>query len=118
MTQNKKHIRKKDFIPEIMYQEGMTLPFIEIPENQEMPDKLYIWEFKRTGEFEPGPSGEDVPICDTDIHIYFNYKKAKEILSPELLDQIRISFGLEPLNSAIEKGKQITDRVIKNANIK
>lgn len=106
---------KKNWIPELMYQENSQIPFIECPVDQEMPDKLFVWEFKNTGEFEPGPEGEDIPICDTDIHIYFNYKKAKEVLGTELLDKIRVAFGLDPLAKAAEKGKQITQRVVDSA---
>jgi hypothetical protein len=111
MTSNK----NKKWIPEIMYQEGSEIPFIEVPVGQEMPSKFFIWEYKNTGEFEPGPSGEDVPICDTMAHIYFNYGVAKKVLSPELLDTIRVAFGLEPIEKATKKGKEITDRVIANA---
>lgn len=101
-----------------MYQEGSEVPFIEVPVGQTMPDKLFVWEFKNTGEFEPGPAGEDVPICDTDIHIYFNYGVAKKVLGPELLDKVRVAFGLEPLEKATKKGKEITERVVANADHK
>lgn len=100
---------------ELMYQEGSEIPFIEIPVGESMPDKLFVWGFQRTGEFEPGPSGEEVPICDTDIHIYFSYKVAKEVLGSELLNKVRVAFGLESLEKATEKGKEITDRVVANA---
>lgn len=103
---------------ELCYQEGSDIPFIETPVGEEIPSKLFVWEFKHTGEFEPGPSGEDVPICDTDIHIYFNYGVAKKVLGPELLDKVRVAFGLEPLEKATEQGKQITDRVVANAERK
>lgn len=100
---------------EISYQEGSEIPFIEIPVGEKIPDKLFVWEFKHTGEVEPGPAGEDVPICDTDIHIYFNYGVAKEVLGPELLDKVRVAFGLESLEKATKKGKEITERVVANA---
>lgn len=100
---------------EISYQEGSEIPFIEVPVGESMPDKLFMWSFEHSGEFEPGPTGEDVPICDTDIHIYFNYKVAKEVLGDELLNKIRVAFGLESLEKATEKGKQITERVVANA---
>lgn len=103
---------------EVMYQEGSQIPFIEVPVGETIPNKLFVWEFKQTGEYEPGPSGEDIPICDTDIHIYFNYKVAKEVLGPELLDKVRVAFGLEPLEKATEKGKAITERVVENAERK
>ena len=107
--------KSKEWLPELMYQEDSKIPFIEVPPDQDMPDKLFVWEFKNTGEFEPGPAGEDVPICDADIHIYFNYKVAKQVLGPELLDKVRVAFGLEPLEKATEKGKEITEKVVANA---
>lgn len=114
MTKDKRE-KKWNGNAEICYQEGSEIPFLEIPVGEQMPSKLFIWEFKQTGEFEPGPAGEDVPICDTDIHIYFNYGVAKQVLGPELLDKVRVAFGLEPLEKAMEKGRQITDRVVENA---
>lgn len=104
--------KSSKWMPEIVYQDDSPVPFVEVPVDEVMPDKLLIWEYKHTGEIEPGPEGEDVPVCDMDIHIYFNYKKAKEVLTPELLDQLRVAYGLEPLKQAAEKGEQITQRVL------
>lgn len=108
----------RKWIPEIVYSEGSNVPFIEVPAEEKMPELLYMFEYHQTGEFEPGPSGEDIPICDTDIHIYFNYKKAKEVLRPELLDELRTAFGLESIDKAMKKGKEITEKVTKNADLK
>lgn len=106
------------WIPEIVYQEDSTVPFIEVPEDEDMPEKIYMFEYKKTGQFEPGLDGENVPICDLDIHIYFQYKHAKEVLDKETLDKIRTAFGLDPLDKAIEKGKQISKAIENNADIK
>ena len=57
-----------DWIPEIMYEEpsqeeglSSNIPFIPVPNDQEMPKLLYVFESRETGEFEPGPEGEDLP---------------------------------------------------------
>ena len=100
---------------EISYQEDSQIPFVEVPVGEKMPSTLFMWSFSQTGEFEPGPAGEDVPICDADLHIYFNYGVAKEVLGLEILDKIRVAFGLESLEKATEKGKKITENVIANA---
>lgn len=105
-------MKKKDWMPEIVYSEDSPVPMIEVPVDQDMPEKLFFWIYKQTGEFEPGPEGEEVPVCDMDIHMYFNYNKLKEVLPLETLDQIRVSFGLEPLNKASEKGQKITNKVL------
>lgn len=102
---------KDDWIPELTYQEGAKIPCIDVPPDKETPDKLFVWEFKQTGEFEPGPEGEDVPIFETDLCLFFNYKVAKKVLRPELLDELRIAFGLEALETAAKKGKAIIERV-------
>ena len=48
-----------NWIPEIMYEEteegtSSHIPFIMVPNDQEMPKLLYVFESKDTGEFEPG----------------------------------------------------------------
>lgn len=101
----------KKWIPEIVYQEGSQIPFIEVPAEEEMPNKLFMFEYKQTGEFEPGPSGEDVPICDMEVHMYFNYNYAKKVLDKDLLNKLRKAFGLEEYDKAMEKGKKITEKV-------
>lgn len=107
----------KEWLPEIMYQEDSKVPFIEVPVDQNMPEKLFMFEFKQTGEFEPGPSGEDVPICEMDIHLYFDYNYAKKVLDVETIDKIRAAFGLEEIDKATEKGRKITESVTDNADL-
>lgn len=103
---------KKEWVPEIVYQDDSPIPLVEVPADQDMPDKLFMWGYKHTGEVEPGPEGEEVPVCDTDIHMYFHYNKLKEVIDVDLLDQIRVAFGLDPLASAKKKGEAITNRVL------
>lgn len=107
------------WFPEIMYEEaedGLSskIPFIMVPKEQEMPRILFVFESRETGEFEPGPTGEKLPILEMDLHQYADMVYLKQGLSPELYDKVRICLGLEPLTEAAEKGKQITDNIRKN----
>ena len=54
---------KKNWIPEIMYEESSgegssNLPFIQVPKGEEMPKLLFMFESRQTDETEPGPEGE------------------------------------------------------------
>jgi len=107
------------WFPEIMYEEaedGLSskIPFIMVPKEQEMPRVLFVFESRETGEFEPGPSGEKLPILEMDLHQYADMVYLKQGLTPELYDEVRVCLGLEPLQQAAEKGKQITDNIRKN----
>ncbi len=73
------------WIPEIMYEEsedGLTskIPFIQVPETEEMPGILFVFESRETGEFEPGPDGEEMPVTELDLHQYANMATLKEKL--------------------------------------
>ena len=110
---------QEKWFPEIMYEEaedGLSskIPFIMVPKEQEMPRILFVFESRETGEFEPGPNGEKLPILEMDLHQYADMVYLKKGLSPELYDEVRICLGLEPLNEASAKGKQITDNIRKN----
>ena len=56
----------ENWIPEICYEEvedGLTshIPFIQVPDGEEMPGMLFVFESRDTGEVEPGPEGEEMP---------------------------------------------------------
>lgn len=109
----------KNWVPEIMYEDdegGMTskIPFIMVPKGEFMPQVLFIFESRETGEYEPGPDGEQLPIVDMELHQYADMVKLKKGLSPVLYDQVRMCLGLEPLNSAELKGAAITKRIKEN----
>jgi len=107
-------------VPQILYDvddQGnpvSQIPYIEIQENKKMPPVLFIFEYKHTGETEPGPKGESVSIVDQIPHKYVDLELLKEKLPPELNDAVRVAIGMEPLKKAQEKGKQILDKVNKN----
>ena len=67
----------KDWYPEFVYEEGSKIPFVVVPIDQVMPDKIFVQEYKETGETETAEDEDgdliEVPKCDVDIHLYFNY---------------------------------------------
>ena len=108
------------WFPEIMYEDdestGLSskIPFVMVPENEEMPKILFIFESRQTGEHEPGPDGEPLPIVEMDLHQYADMAVLKEKLTIELFDQVRECLGLKPLFEAASAGKKITDNIRKN----
>ena len=106
----------KHWIPEICYEDcdaGLTssIPFIAVPPGEEMPKLLYVFESRETGEFEPGLEGEDVPVSEVTLHQYVDMEKLKIGLTDFEYDRVRNVLGLEPLEQAAEKGREITSSV-------
>lgn len=102
--------------PEICYEEsdeGVTsrIPFIPVPAEETMPPMLFVFESRETGEFEPGPQGEDLPVIELDLHQYADMAVLKNNLSAEHYDIVRNALGLEPLRQASEKGAKITQNI-------
>ena len=93
---------KKDWIPDIVYEENEsgeteTIPLIDVPKEKKMPKSIPIWESRRTGKFEPGSQGQEVEIVERDLHLYIDMHFMKEKLSPEDLDKVRVALGMKPL---------------------
>lgn len=110
---------ENNWVPEIMYEEvdggvSSNIPFISVPPNEVMPKMLFIFESRDTGEIEPGPSGEQLPIFELDLHQYADMAILKQNLPEVVYDQVRSALGLESLSTASKKGKQITDNIRKN----
>lgn len=110
---------RSQWVPEIMYEESeggfsSSIPFILVPQDQKMPQVLFIFESRESGEFEPGSSGEEIPILEMDLHQYTDMKVLKDNLSEDLYDQVRHCLGLGPLAATTSAGKKITDSVRKN----
>ena len=105
--------------PEIMYEESedgisSKIPFVLVPEDQKMPEIVFIFESRESGEFEPGLDGNPVPILEMDLHQYADMKVLKEGLTPDIFDQVRACLGLQPLAEAAAAGRKITGNVRKN----
>ena len=111
---------RKNWIPEIMYEESSELgassniPFIPVPDGEVMPVILFMFESRETGETEPGPNGEDLPVTEMDLHQYADMAVLKNGLSGEQFDAVRKVLGLEPLSVAASKGMKITGAVKNN----
>jgi hypothetical protein len=102
--------------PEVCYEEsegGLTskIPFIPVPIGENMPKLLFIFESRETGEFEPGFEGEDLPVTELDLHQYADMAVLKSALSPGHYDLVREALDLEPMVTAAQKGKVITDKI-------
>ena len=106
----------KNWVPEIMYEEaeeGLSshIPFIPVPKNEEMPKLIYVFESRETGEFEPGPAGEDLPVTEMELLQYADLAVLKEAFDENSYDTIRKALGLEPLRVAAKKGIKISDSI-------
>ncbi len=111
------------WVPEITYEEiddgiSSNIPFINVPFGEEMPKFLFIFESRETGEYELGSSGEKLPIVDMDLYQYADMSTLKRGLPAELYDQVRLVLGLEPLETATTKGRQITEKIRENVEEK
>lgn len=113
----------KHWVPEIMYEEsensafGSHIPFIPVPAAEKMPKILYIFESRETGEFEPGSEGNESPIVEMDLHQYADMNFLKTNLDLETYDKIRVSLGLEPMKTAVEKGSKISEKIKDNISV-
>jgi len=107
----------KNWIPEIMYEEGgegapgSNIPFVMVPMGEAMPKLLYIFESRETGEQEPGLDGNPVPIVEWELHQYADMAILKNNLNGELYDKVREALGLESMTSAVQKGKKISNKI-------
>jgi hypothetical protein len=111
------------WIPEIMYEgEGddtltSNIPFIPVPEGEEMPEVLFVFESRETGDVEPGPEGEELPVTELELHQYGDMMVLKEKLDSETYDRVRGALGLEPMTSASRKGAEISERIKQNLGV-
>jgi len=108
----------KNWIPEIMYEDGgdeaaltSHIPFIPVPDAENMPQMLYIFESRETGEVEPGPEGEELPVTEMELHQYADMAVLKSSLDSLTYDRVRAVLGLEPMASAVDKGRDVTNNI-------
>jgi hypothetical protein len=107
-----KNQKPKNWIPEIVYEEGESqIPFIHVPPDQDDPKLLFIFIAHQTGEVEPDSEGEEVPVIDMDLKQFVDLSLLKSGLTEQEYDKVRAILGLEPLRQAAEKGKKITQSV-------
>lgn len=111
--------KTKQWVPEIEYEEGSggvtsNIPFISVPQDQEMPRMLFVFESRDTGEVEPGPKGEEIPVVELNLHQYVDMAVLKAGLTSQEYDRVRFVLGLDPMVKAAAEGKKITDNIRKN----
>ena len=98
---------------------GMShIPFVMVPPDEVMPSLLYVFEARETGEFEPGPEVEDLPVTEMDLHQYADLAVLKEKFDEQSYDAIREALGLEPMRVASLKGSKITQSIRENLDSK
>ena len=108
------------WVPEICYEEDgeseltSHIPFIPVPTGEVMPSILYMFESRETGEFEPGPMGEDLPVTEMDLHQYADMSILKSNLNADEYDVVRSVLGLEKMKTAVIKGQEITNNIRQN----
>lgn len=119
-----KTVNKQPQLPVILYEEpsgksdrGISMPYIEVSKEGQMPPVLFIFEYKHTGETEPDARGKEVAIVDQIPHKYVDMEYLKERLTPDLNDQIRVALGMKPLQVAKQEGQKIMDKVMFQVSI-
>ena len=99
--------------PEIYYQEnkdGLTngLPFINVPENFDMPGMLFIYEARDITEEDNELEKEII------LRSYANMEILKSNLDIRTFNKVRLALGLKKLAEAKKKGSKITKKVNKS----
>jgi hypothetical protein len=107
---------QSNWIPEILYEEDSVIPFINVPDKEKDPALLFIFVNRATGEFEPGPRGERLPVMDQHLRQFADLSILAEKLTPAEYDKVRAALGLEPRADAAKKGRQITRNVATRLN--
>lgn len=108
----------RKWVPEIMYEdyeeENLSggIPFVQIPEDKEMPDILFMFGSQNTGEFEPDSEGDPQPIVEIELYQYACMLYLKQSLDSKTYDKVRVCLGLQPLEEAIQKGMKISETML------
>lgn len=105
-----------NWVPEILYEEGSQIPFIEVPKGEADPALLFIFVNRKTGQTEPGPKGEELDVYDMELRQFADMSVLSNKLSPEDYDKVRVALGLEKRTDAVKKGREITKKITANVN--
>lgn len=111
---------KGQYIPDIVYFDNdendnrSSIPMIQVPDGEEMPKILFIFESKLTGVFEPDSDGNESPVADLQLIQYANMNILKTKLQPDVYDKVRSALGLEDLATAMDKGSKINKNIQDN----
>ena len=109
---------KRKWVPEICYEEyeeetlTSGLPFIQVPEDKEMPDIIFVFGSKDTGEYEPDAEGNPQPIVEMELYQYACMQYLKNELAPDVYDAVRSCLGLKPLEEATQLGMKQSEKIL------
>lgn len=108
---------KRNWIPEIYYEEGTDgmagqFPFVQIPTDKDMPSMLFVLGSKETGDTSPSSSGEPEAIVEMEMYSYVNMQQLQKVMTFESYDQLRILIGLKPLDEATKLGVQQSEKMV------
>jgi len=101
------------WVPNICYEEegeGFTqgIPFIEIPDDKEMPNCLFFWEMRNYTGDDAQPDEKTA-----ELRSYASMEVLKKNLSPFIFDEVRMALGLKPLQE-MSDSTQINEEKEKN----
>lgn len=108
---------KRNWIPEIYYEEGSDgmagqFPFVQIPNDKDMPSMLFILGSKETGDTTPSSTGEPEPIVEMEMYSYVNMQQLQDVMSFEAYDQLRMLIGLKPIDEATRLGVEQSQKMV------
>jgi len=101
------------WVPNICYEEegeGFTqgIPFIEVPDDKEMPNCLFFWEMRNYTGDDAQPDEKTA-----ELRSYASMEVLKKNLSPFIFDEVRMALGLKPLQE-MSDSTQINEEKEKN----
>ena len=105
-------LKKMNYIPEILYNESEedsvagNFPFIIVPQEYKMPETLFVFESRQTGDFEPDADGNEQPIHDFIMHNYVDMEVLKATLPEKYLDKVRMALGFKKMKQALADAKK------------
>jgi hypothetical protein len=112
---------KRNWHPEIYYEEGTDgmagqFPFVQIPNDKDMPTMFFILGARETGDTTASSSGDPEAIVEMEMYSYVNMQQLQEVMSFEDYDNLRMTIGLKPLNEAVAKGLKQSEEMAKKIN--
>lgn len=109
-----KNESRTNWIPNIYYEENVEgiangFPFIEVPQDKDMPNCLFIYSMKTLDtkiddEFEK----------ELSMFSYANMSVLKENLNPILFDEVRKALGLKPLQEVSPAFNEIVENTLQD----
>ncbi len=105
---------RTNWIAPIFYEEdaeGITrgFPFIEVPQDKDMPNCLFIYSMKTLDtKFDDEFEKEVV------MYSYANMTVLKNKLPPALFDEVRIALGLQPMQEATSAADKMLENVVQD----